>query len=67
MNDDIYETSATTPNFQTALGAQLADLIPEAIADGKVDVAKLQELLSTDAADPTERFGLFWPADHRDA
>ncbi|WP_415274070.1 site-specific DNA-methyltransferase [Aquiluna sp. Uisw_065] len=65
MNDDIYETSATTPNFQTALGAQLADLIPEAIADGKVDVAKLQELLSTDAADPTERFGLFWPGKKR--
>jgi len=65
MSDDIYETSSTTPNFQTELAAQLADLIPEAIADGKVDVAKLQELLSTDAADPTERFGLFWPGKKR--
>lgn len=65
MNDDIYETPSTTPNFQTELAAQLADLIPDAIADGKVDVAKLQELLSTDAADPNERFGLFWPGKKR--
>ncbi|WP_405217771.1 site-specific DNA-methyltransferase [Agrococcus sp. Ld7] len=65
MSDDIYETPSTTPNFQTELAAQLADLIPEAIADGKVDVAKLQELLSTDVADPTERFGLFWPGKKR--
>lgn len=65
MSDDIYETPSTTPNFQTELAAQLADLIPEAIADGKVDVVKLQELLNTDAADPTERFGLFWPGKKR--
>lgn len=65
MSDDIYETPSTSPNFQTELAAQLADLIPEAIADGKVDVVKLQELLSTDVADPTERFGLFWPGKKR--
>ncbi|WP_033106702.1 site-specific DNA-methyltransferase [Microbacterium profundi] len=65
MTDDINETPSTTPNFQTELAAQLADLIPEAIADGKVDVAKLQELLSTDAAEPNERFGLFWPGKKR--
>lgn len=65
MTDDIKETPSTTPNFQTELAARLADLIPEAIADGKVDVAKLQELLSTDAAEPNERFGLFWPGKKR--
>lgn len=66
FNDDgVYETPSTTPNFRTELAAQLADLIPEAIADGKVDVVKLQELLSTDVADPTERFGLFWPGKKR--
>jgi adenine-specific DNA-methyltransferase len=64
-DDGIYETPSATPNFQTELAAQLAELIPEAITDGKVDVAKLQELLSTDAADPTERFGLFWPGKKR--
>lgn len=65
MADDIYETPSTTPNFQTELAAQLADLIPEAIADGKVDVEKLKELLDGDVADGSERFGLFWPGKKR--
>lgn len=64
-DDGVYETPSTTPNFQTELAAQLAELIPEAISDGKVDITKLQELLSTDAAEPTERFGLFWPGKKR--
>jgi len=65
MTDDIHETPSTTPNFQTELAAQLAELIPEAIADGKVDVVKLQELLGSDIADVGERFGLFWPGKKR--
>lgn len=65
MTDDIHETPSSTPNFQSELAAQLAELIPEAIADGKIDTTKLQELLSVDAADPTERFGLFWPGKKR--
>lgn len=65
MTDDIHETSPTTPNFQTELAAQLADLVPEAVADGKIDVVKLQELLAADAADGNERFGLFWPGKKR--
>lgn len=63
--DDIHETPPSTPNFRTELAAQLAELVPEAIADGKVDVAKLQELLDGDAADGNERFGLFWPGKKR--
>ena len=65
MNDDINQTPSTTPNFQTELAAQLADLVPEAVADGKIDVVKLQELLAADAADGNERFGLFWPGKKR--
>lgn len=65
MTDEIYETPSTTPNFRTELAAQLADLVPEAIADGKVDVEKLKELLDGDVADSTERFGLFWPGKKR--
>lgn len=65
MSEEIHETPSTTPNFQTELAAQLADLIPEAIADGKVDVEKLKELLDGDAADGSERFGLFWPGKKR--
>lgn len=69
MNDDtqeeIYETPSTTPSFKTELAAQLAELMPEAIADGKVDAEKLKELLSDDAGDDRERFGLFWPGKKR--
>jgi len=65
MTDEIYETPSTTPNFQTELAAQLAELVPEAIADGKVDVEKLKELLDDDVADGVERFGLFWPGKKR--
>jgi len=67
-NDDsqnIYETPSTTPSFKTELAAQLSELIPEAIADGKVDVEKLKELLGDDAGDDRERFGLFWPGKKR--
>ena len=62
---DIYETPGITPNFKTELAAQLADLLPEAIADGKVDVKKLKELLGDDVTDDSERFGLFWPGKKR--
>lgn len=65
MSEEIYETPSTTPNFQTELAAQLAELMPEVIADGKVDVEKLKKLLDGDAADTSERFGLFWPGKKR--
>lgn len=65
MTYDIYETPSSTPDFQTELAEQLAELVPEAVADGKIDVLKLQELLSQDTADTTERFGLFWPGKSR--
>jgi adenine-specific DNA-methyltransferase len=47
------------------LAAQLAELVPDAVADGKVDVEKLRELLADDAASGHERFGLFWPGKKR--
>lgn len=65
MSEEIHETPSTTSNFQTELAAQLAELMPEVIADGKVDVEKLKELLDGDAADSSERFGLFWPGKKR--
>lgn len=65
MSEDAYETPSTSSNFQTELAAQLADLIPEAITDGKVDLDKLRELLGSDTADSSERFGLFWPGKKR--
>ncbi len=65
MTEDVFETPSSTPNFQTELAEQLAQLAPEAVADGKIDVLKLQELLSLDAAETYERFGLFWPGKQR--
>lgn len=57
----MTEIEGFSPDFRTELAAQLAELAPEAITDGKVDVEKLKELLQGDAEDTTERFGLFWP------
>lgn len=65
MTEDVFETPSSTPNFQTELAEQLAALVPEAVADGKIDVLKLQELLTDDVADTSERFGLFWPGKQR--
>ncbi|MGO1264251.1 MAG: site-specific DNA-methyltransferase [Brevibacterium aurantiacum] len=59
--DGLHRTEPGSPNFRTELAAQLAELVPEAIADGQVDVEKLRELLDGDVADTSERFGLFWP------
>lgn len=64
-SDGIHEIPSGTPHLRTELARQLQDLVPEAIADGKVDVAKLTELLAADVADSSERFGLFWPGKKR--
>ncbi|MFP9443903.1 hypothetical protein [Pectobacterium brasiliense] len=65
LHNDLFDIPSSTPNFRTELAAQLAELIPEAVADGKLDVEKLCELLGDDAADSNERFGLFWPGKKR--
>lgn len=65
MSDDINEIPASTPDLRTELARKLQELVPEAIADGKVDVAKLTELLGDDAGPDKERFGLFWPGKKR--
>ncbi|MGP5722537.1 site-specific DNA-methyltransferase [Corynebacterium casei] len=65
MNDDINHIPSSTPGFQTELAEKLAELAPEAIADGKIDVEKLKELLNGDADESNERFGLFWPGKRR--
>jgi len=61
----IFETPSSTPVFQNKLSAQLADMFPEAIADGKIDSEKLKELLGDDLSEDRERFGLFWPGKKR--
>lgn len=63
--DMINEVPGSSPEFRTELAEQLAELAPEAIADGKIDVEKLKELLEGDTSDTSERFGLFWPGKKR--
>ena len=61
MDEEIQRLPAATPDFQTEIAHQLAEMLPEIVADGKIDVAALQAVLGDDAATGTERFGLFWP------
>lgn len=63
IEDDQIEP--WSPDFRTELAQQLSELAPEAVADGKIDVEKLRELLEGDASDTSERFGLFWPGKKR--
>lgn len=61
MNEESNPINIQSLNFRTDLAKKLEELVLEAIADGKVDVVKLKELLAEDAGEPNERFGLFWP------
>jgi adenine-specific DNA-methyltransferase len=65
MTEHVHEVPSCTPDLQNELARQLQELVPEAFSDGKVDVVKLKELLAADAADSSERFGLFWPGKKR--
>lgn len=60
-NLEINEINPASPDFRTDLAEKIADLAPEAVADGKIDFEKLKELLSDDVSNASERFGLFWP------
>jgi adenine-specific DNA-methyltransferase len=66
FDDDIHEVPSHTPDFRTELAGELSRLVPEAVADGKIDIEKLRELLSEDVADDgREGFGLVWPGKAR--
>jgi adenine-specific DNA-methyltransferase len=65
MSDDINQVPQSSSNLRTELARQLQELAPEIVADGKIDVAKLKELLDDDVRDESERFGLFWPGKKR--
>lgn len=65
MTDDVRKVLGTSSDLRSDLARRLEELVPEAIADGKVDVAKLKELLGNDYSDESERFGLFWPGKRR--
>lgn len=62
--ESFRRTPGSSPDFQSEYASQLSSLFPEAIVDGKLDISKIRELLGEDAADESERFGLFWPGKH---
>lgn len=64
-SSELNEVVGSSPNFKKVLADQIAELIPEVVADGKIDLEKLSELLSDDVSDDRERFGLFWPGKKR--
>lgn len=61
MSDTINQVPSTTPDFTTEVANKLAQLFPEVVADGKVDIDKLKIILGVDVDDARERFGLTWP------
>lgn len=66
MSEMNNEVPATTPNFTTEAANTLAELFPEIVADGKINLDTLKSLLDIDVEDARERFGLTWPG-KRDA
>ena len=65
INENENQVLSSTPDFKQEVTADLLFLIPEAFADGKLDIEKLKELLGEDAIEERERFGLFWPGKRR--
>lgn len=61
MTDTINKVPEATPDFRTEAANKLAELFPEVVADGKVDIDKLKTILGVDVDDARERFGLSWP------
>ena len=66
MTEELNEVPHTTPDFATEAASQLAELFPEILADGKINLDMLKIILNTDVEDGRERFGLTWPG-KRDA
>lgn len=61
MTNAEFDVPSSSPNFRTHLAKELARLAPEIMADGKLDVNRLAEMLGDDTASGNERFGLVWP------
>lgn len=66
MTKELNEVPCATPDFATEAASQLAELFPEIVADGKINLDTLKTILDVDVEDGHERFGLTWPG-KRDA
>lgn len=61
MTEELNEVPRTTPDFATEAATKLAELFPEIVADGKINLDTLKTILDIDVEDGRERFGLTWP------
>lgn len=61
MTEELNEVPRTTPDFATEAATELAELFPEVVADGKINLDTLKTVLDIDVEDGRERFGLTWP------
>lgn len=61
MTEELNEVPRTTPDFATEAATKLAELFPEIVADGKINLDTLKTILDIDVEDGRERFGLAWP------
>ena len=61
MTKELNEVPCATPDFATEAASQIAELFPEIVADGKINLDTLKTILDIDVEDGRERFGLTWP------
>lgn len=61
MTKEHNEVPCATTDFATEAASQLAELFPEIVADGKINLDTLKTILDIDIEDGHERFGLTWP------
>lgn len=61
MTEELNKVPRTTPDFTSEATKKLAELFPEIVTDGKVDLDKLKIILGDDVENSCERFGLTWP------
>lgn len=61
MTEELNKVPHETSNFATEAASQLAELFPEIVADGKINLDTLKTILNIDVEDGRERFGLTWP------
>ncbi|AKK12087.1 hypothetical protein [Corynebacterium uterequi] len=61
MTEEYNEVPGKTPDYTTEAAAKIAELFPEVVADGKINLDTLKTILDIDVEDGRERFGLTWP------
>jgi adenine-specific DNA-methyltransferase len=62
---EVQQVEGFSPNLMTELAQQLSEIAPEVLADGKIDLEKLRELISADVDSTGERYGFYWPGKKR--